>query len=693
MRHRRLALFLGPLRIVLAPLALPPISAWAAPTFHVNSLADVPASANVYDGVCETAPGNGVCTLRAAVMEANHVASGGATILVPAGVYALTIAPTDTGNDENGDLDLNATMTVQGEGPSATIVDGNAITRVFFAAAPGVVIKGLTIRNGAVPGLTVASGVANWDELTLENVVVSHNHGGIGGGIYNQGTLTVRHCIIEDNTADDDGGGIANSSGTAMVQDTLVQQNAAPNGAGIWSAAEMTIERSSIIGNADGVYGNSFSNGAGVYSDAPPGSRLVMLNDEVTTNSSRGAGGGIYVYRGSASLINLTVSANVANSAFENPVLLSPGGPFGGGIGTGISASVFLKNSIVVGNLSGGMGFMLEPDDCGPNAIISGDYIIRSPSIVCYLTGQKDHVDDVDPVLDVLALDGGFSTLQVAGYFATGAIPPASCTDALGAPLTVDARGYERPAPLYATSYPNCDIGAVQVFGNYAPAELLGVELLRNGGAAGDELGEASDDTSLAAPPPYWYQPGGTMTQVVYGSPSPAAARSDAPAGSGSYFFSGGNSANPTADQYIDVSPLAAQIDAGQIHYRLAGAFGGYGSSPDSAWLTVFFANDAATLGTDGIGGFTAADRGNVTKLIPTSHGGVLPAGTRYITVQLSAERGHDANPPYNTGYADDLSLRLPEPAADPLAAAALAVLAAARRRVQRRVRRRIEVL
>jgi CSLREA domain-containing protein len=36
----------------------------------VNSAADVPAS-NPASGVCETAPGNGVCTLRAAIQVAN----------------------------------------------------------------------------------------------------------------------------------------------------------------------------------------------------------------------------------------------------------------------------------------------------------------------------------------------------------------------------------------------------------------------------------------------------------------------------------------------------------------------------------------------------------------------------------------------------------------------------------------------
>ena len=56
---------------------MPARAAPAAPTFIVNSPADVIASAPLDNGVCETAPGNGVCTLRAAIMKANHYPGGG----------------------------------------------------------------------------------------------------------------------------------------------------------------------------------------------------------------------------------------------------------------------------------------------------------------------------------------------------------------------------------------------------------------------------------------------------------------------------------------------------------------------------------------------------------------------------------------------------------------------------------------
>ena len=75
--------------------------------------------------MCETAPGNGVCTLRAAIMEANHSPGGPHTIHVPAGTYTLTIPRSGTNDETTGDLNITAGMSIIGGGASTTIIDGN----------------------------------------------------------------------------------------------------------------------------------------------------------------------------------------------------------------------------------------------------------------------------------------------------------------------------------------------------------------------------------------------------------------------------------------------------------------------------------------------------------------------------------------------------------------------------------------
>jgi hypothetical protein len=186
---------------------------------------------------------------------------------------------------------------------------------------------------------------------------------------------------------------------------------------------------------------------------------------------------------------------------------------------------VLLRNSIVAYNVS---RTAAAPSECS-GSILSQNYNVIGARSTCSLTGNTAHVNATDAALVLLApnANGGFANDQVSYWGAT--IPLASCTDAICAPLGVDGRGYSRGSTGL------CEIGALEFDGRHAPASPIGVELLRNGGAAGNELGLAAVDTS-AADPPYWARDFDGMTQAVYGSPN-FPLRSDAPAGSGSYFF------------------------------------------------------------------------------------------------------------------------------------------------------------
>jgi CSLREA domain-containing protein len=115
-----------------------------AATFTVNTLSDI-SDGNAGNGVCETAPGNSVCTLRGAIQEAN--ALGGDNIIIlpslPApAVYVLTIeAP----------ITITSNLTITGAGAATTIIDGNKTGRpnshVFHISSGVVSISGVTIRN------------------------------------------------------------------------------------------------------------------------------------------------------------------------------------------------------------------------------------------------------------------------------------------------------------------------------------------------------------------------------------------------------------------------------------------------------------------------------------------------------------------------------------------------------------------
>ena len=101
---------------------------------------------------------------------------------------------------------------------------GEANDRVLFIA-PGatVTIRDITIRHGNPTSEPKSGGgVRNEGALTLENVIVRANSASAGGGILNDGTLTLINCTVRDNgshgggssyTECKTGGGLKNLTG------------------------------------------------------------------------------------------------------------------------------------------------------------------------------------------------------------------------------------------------------------------------------------------------------------------------------------------------------------------------------------------------------------------------------------------------------------------------------------------------
>jgi hypothetical protein len=189
-----------------------------------------------------------------------------------------------------------------------------------------------------------------------------------------------------------------------------------------------------------------------------------------------------------------------------------------------------------------------------------------------------------------------------------------------------------------------------------AHAQFTGTNLIANLGA---EDGPASPDGyALVADIPGWTRTG-SLNVVPYlldGSfPGPA---SPGPVGRGANYFAGGPD-GPTASitQAVDVSSLAATIDAGALGFELGGYFGGYAGQEDRAHLIARFRDAGmATLGQTTVGDVTAADRGSVTGMLFRSASGNVPTQTRSIEVVLEAVRLAGS---YNDGYADSLGLTL----------------------------------
>ena len=340
-----------------------------AAVFTVNTAVDF-ADANPGDGVCDIAPPNLVCTLRAAIMEANALA-GADQIILPPNTYLLTIV---------SELTITDNLTITGGGASTTIIDGNRNVRsnsgvLVINVGFAVNLSGVTIRNG---GEDFGGGIFNNGTLTLTNSKVSDNSagssGGVsgsGGGILNgrQGTLTVTNSTVSDNSSGGFGGGIANDGTLTLTNSTVSGNNDGGGGdalfgGGIFNNGTLTLTNSTVSGNrnsADAVGGR----GGGIYNGAS--GILTLTNSTVSGNSAADSGGGIF-NQGTANLFNATVSdngdedrvgggiLNVGTLTLTNSTVNGNSAFAGGGIFNDDVGALTLTNSTVSDNSVDGFG-------------------------------------------------------------------------------------------------------------------------------------------------------------------------------------------------------------------------------------------------------------------------------------------------------------------------------------------------
>ena len=148
------------------------------------------------------------------------------------------------------------------------------------------------------------------------------------------------------------------------------------------------------------------------------------------------------------------------------------------------------------------------------------------------------------------------------------------------------------------------------------------------------------------------------FTVVAYGSPAFPDSAVSAQIGGGANFFGGGNAtALSEATQTVDVSGAAAEIDAGQASALLSADIGGYDGQTDSGIVAATFLGAGGNpISAFAIGPVTEADRNGATTLLPRSATARVPAGTRSITVTMTAKRDSGS---WDDAYFDNVDLEL----------------------------------
>lgn len=381
------------------------------------------------------------CSLREAIQAANTdsiisgcaAGNGNDTILLPAGVYTLTIPGRLEDANLIGDLDITGYLTIDGEGPETTIIDGNGndqilLDRVFhITASSHATLKDITIQNGNAGNGSNGGGIRNNGVLTLTNVILSDNYANSGGAILNVGSATIISSTIKHNTVRSSGGGIRNDA-PLTITNSAIFSNTSSTGGGISNKSNVTIFNSTLSNNQTSGMGGAIYNGYPFYNGDTP--TLNLSNVTITNNS-----------------------ANTDDDDFGD----------GGGILSEPDSIVNINNSILAMNFS-----FADSPDCSGTLNSQGYNLVQNVSN-CNISGDTTgNIIGVDAKLGLLQDNGGptFTHALLFGSPAIDAGSPIALGNGEYACKMIDQRGIIRPQNGL------CDIGAFEFDGWDEPEKI-----------------------------------------------------------------------------------------------------------------------------------------------------------------------------------------------------------------------------
>ena len=399
------------------------------------------------DGVCETAAGNGICTLRAAIGEANALA-GNDTITFDPGITMISVA---------GQIAITSNLTIIGNGASVLTIQNTAAlsttSRIFNITNFTVNLSGMTLSGGNVTGNGGA--INNTGTLTITNSVIRDNRASaFGGGIRSTNSLTIQNSLIDSNTSTNStSGGISYAGANLTINNSTISNNSSSgNGGGINISAtvSVTVSNSTISNNTSGASSGGFFANRGTF-----------INTTVSGNTANGAlatdgGGGVRIQAGAntVSFISCTITNNTAPNSTS-------------GARSGIwheTGTLNLANTIVAANVAqdiqrDGAGVIVSNgfNLIGKNTSVTTEFPAGLPSGTDYVGTDKS---PLDPMIAALANNGG-ATQTHALLTGSTAIDKGS---AFG--LATDQRGYLRtndlPGVPNSPTGDGTDIGAFE---------------------------------------------------------------------------------------------------------------------------------------------------------------------------------------------------------------------------------------
>ncbi|MBN1668768.1 MAG: CSLREA domain-containing protein [Anaerolineales bacterium] len=332
---------------------------------------------------------DGDCSLREAIEAANSD-------------FGQDACPAGNGLDKidltglQGTIELNSQLVViskvviSGPGAARLVLSGGGENRIFILTPNAHVL---------LSDISIADGYAQY---------------GDGGGIFNEGVLSLLRCQFYDNASRASGGALANTGRLAVGDSTFYANRADLNGGALYNIdGEVRVTSSTFSGNRASLNADLANYGGGALSNlqVEMTATLSIQHSTITGNSAKWGGG-------------------VSNSAGD----------------LAISHSILAGNSV----LAGGQG-----PNCHSMSAITGSYNLESGRD-CGFTGAGD-LQNADPHLGPLRANGG-QTLTHALLRGSAAIDQ-------GDPLFAPPPANDQRGPIYPRLVAGrIDIGAFEAW-------------------------------------------------------------------------------------------------------------------------------------------------------------------------------------------------------------------------------------
>ena len=228
--------------------------------------------------------GSDNCSLRNAIASATNNDSEGNCLNGLAG-SPDTIEVSQGTYDLNSELEISSDLNIVGAGAHSVTIQAPSTDRAFeIDGSANVGISGVTIlggrpTGGAGGGIQVDSG----GSLSLQGVIVSGGSAIYGGGIENEGSLTVDGSTIENNSAIEsgNGGGIDDvGSSLSITNSTIMNNGAAGAGGGLYLAGMATLTNDTVANN------NSQGNpGGGIAVDGSIDPHIIYVANTIVAGN------------------------------------------------------------------------------------------------------------------------------------------------------------------------------------------------------------------------------------------------------------------------------------------------------------------------------------------------------------------------------------------------------------------------